>query len=78
MREAARTKTRAGTRVIDIDPATVAVLRRWANAQKAERLAWGPAYADSGYVFTAEDGRPVHADHVAQRFSRLVRPPTFP
>jgi integrase len=73
MREAARTKTRAGTRVIDIDPTTVAVLRRWAKAQKAERLAWGPAYADSGYLFTAADGRPVHADHVAQRFSRLVK-----
>ena len=73
MSEAARTKTRAGTRVIDIDPTTVAVLRRWANAQKAERLAWGPGYTDSGYVFTAEDGRPVHADHVAQRFSRLVK-----
>ena len=73
MHEAARTKTRAGTRVVDIDPATVAVLRRWAKAQKAERLAWGPAYTDSGYVFSAEDGRAVHADHVANRFARLVK-----
>jgi integrase len=72
MHEAARTKTRAGTRVVDIDPATVAVLRRWAKAQKAERLAWGPAYTDSGYVFTAENGRPLHADHAANRFARLV------
>jgi integrase len=43
------------------------------TAQKAERLAWGPAYTDSGYVFTAEDGRPLHADHAANRFARLVK-----
>ena len=58
MHEAARTKTRAGARVVDIDPATVAVIRRWAKAQKAERLAWGPAYTDSGYVFTARPYTP--------------------
>jgi len=73
MHEAARTKTRAGARVVDIDPATVAVIRRWAKAQKAVRLAWGPAYTDSGYVFTAEDGQALHADHVANRFARLVK-----
>jgi integrase len=73
MHEAARTKTRAGVRVVDIDRATVAVLRRWAKAQKARRLAWGPPYTDSGYVFTAEDGRPLHADNAANRFARLVK-----
>ncbi|HKX69876.1 MAG TPA: tyrosine-type recombinase/integrase [Acidimicrobiales bacterium] len=78
MHEAARTKTKAGTRVVDIDLATVVVLRRWAKAQKAERLAWGPAYTDSGYVFTAEDGRPLHADSVANRFARLVRAADVP
>jgi hypothetical protein len=51
----------------------VAVLRRWAKAQSPERLAWGAAYTDSGYVFTAEDGRPLHADHAANRFARLVK-----
>jgi integrase len=38
----------------------------------AERLAWGPAHTDFGYVCTAEDGQAVHADHVAKRFARLV------
>src|SRR4029453_15470238 len=33
---------------------------------------WGVAYANSGFVFTAEDGAPLHADHVANRFERLV------
>ena len=66
------TKTAAGARVIDLDPTTVDVLRTWRKAQDAERDAWGAAYADSGYVFTAEDGEPVHADHVANRYDRLV------
>ena len=52
-------KTAAATRVIDLDPATTAVLKRWSATQKAERLAWGPSWADTGYVFTAEDGHPV-------------------
>jgi integrase len=30
------------------------------------------AYADNEFVFTAEDGVPLHADHLAQRFERLV------
>jgi integrase len=71
-------KTRAGSRRIRIDPGTVAELRRWAKAQKAERLAWGPAYTDSGYLFTAEDGTPVHAEHVANMFARLVRDAGLP
>ena len=27
---------------------------------------------DTDYVFTAENGEPLHADHLAQRFERLV------
>jgi integrase len=66
------TKTAAGARVIDLDPTTVDVLRTWRKAQDAERQAWGAAYLDSGYVFTAEDGEPIHADHMANRYDRLV------
>lgn len=66
------TKTAAGERTIDLDPGTVRSLRRWQRAQKAERLAWGPAYTDSGSVFTAEDGTPLSGDHVSRRFPRLV------
>ncbi|HEX8771274.1 MAG TPA: tyrosine-type recombinase/integrase [Acidimicrobiales bacterium] len=66
-------KTDTGRRSVDLDEATVAVLRRWRTRQLGELLAWGPAYQRSEYVFTREDGSPVHADHVAQRFTRLLR-----
>jgi integrase len=66
------TKTAAGARVIDLDPTTIEVLRSWRKAQDAERDVWSEGYVDSGYVFTAENGEPVHADHVANRYDRLV------
>jgi integrase len=72
MHEAARTKTGA-SRVVDLDPVTVAALKRWKAVQNEERLAWGAAYQPSGLVFTKEDGSGLHADHVQQRFGRLVK-----
>jgi integrase len=38
----------------------------------------GPAWADTGFVSTAEDGQPVHADHLAGRFGRLVKAAAVP
>ncbi len=71
-------KTDKGTRRISLDPATVAALRTHRAAQKAERLALGPAYQDGGdLVFTREDGSAIHPE----RFSRNVRtalPPIGP
>jgi integrase len=78
MVEAEGTKTEAGTRTIDLDPATTTALKVWAGAQRKERVRWGAAWrgglpGKSGPVFTAEDGSPVKADHVQTRFARLVR-----
>ena len=65
-------KTASGERVVDLDDVTVAVLRAHRAAQAAERLAWGPAYADSGRVFTRENGEALHPETVTRRFARLV------
>jgi integrase len=48
------------------------VLARWRKAQLEERLAWGPAWTDSGRVFTKEDGTPLRAAWVSQRFGDLA------
>ncbi len=72
MLEEERTKSKAGRRVVDLDPTTVNVLRQWERTQQVERESWGIAYHDSGMVFTAEDGQPYHADRVAQAFERFV------
>jgi integrase len=65
-------KTARGRRSVALDPTTVAALKGWRKGQAAERLAWGPAWTNSGYVFTREDGRPLHPREVTRAFSRHV------
>jgi integrase len=73
VREGDNTKTDAGQRVVVLDAGTVAALRAWRKTQLEERLAWGAAYQDrGGLLFTHEDGRPLHPDHVSKVFRRLV------
>jgi integrase len=66
------TKTGLGRRV-DLDPDTVTVLRRHRACQLEERMAWGEAWADTGLVFTREDGNGLHPHTVSQAFERSVR-----
>lgn len=59
-------------RTIAIDDQTVAALRAWKVQQGAERLAFGPAYADvEGLAFTWEDGRPMMPDYITKTFSKI-------
>ena len=67
-------KTRASLRLVALDPGTVAVLRRHLLRQRAERLAAGPAYVDSGLVIRRLDGTPVNpTDWVAIFFKQAKR-----
>jgi integrase len=73
------TKSEDSDRIITIDQATADVLKTWRKDQLAERMAWGPAWADSGRVFTREDGRPLRPEWISERFvtlaARLGLPP---
>jgi integrase len=64
-------KSEDSDREIILDEETVAVLKAWRQAQLAERLAWGPAWTDSGRVFTREDGMPLRPGWVSERFRTL-------
>jgi integrase len=66
-------KTSRGRRSIALDPRTVSALRAWRRAQAAERLAWGSAWADSGLVFTREDGTPIHPEWLSDAFEWRVK-----
>lgn len=61
-------------RMIALDPGTIAILRDSRRAQLEERMAWGPAWIDSGYVHTKGNGEPLHPDETSKRFNRLVAP----
>jgi len=65
-------KSESGVRVVPLPPPVVAALRAWRKTQLAERLAWGEAWADTGRVFTREDGTPVPGQWVSVRFETLA------
>ena len=61
-------------RTVDLDAATVLVLRTWHREQAKERLALGRAYRnDENLVFTRPDGSPLDPDQVYKTFKRLIR-----
>ena len=41
--------------------------------QTEERLAWGPAWTDTGLVFSREDGTPLNPQMLSDAFERQVR-----
>jgi len=59
-------------RVIDIDPATTALLRRHRERQRQAREELGDEYVDHGLVVCAQDGRPIHPQSFSQAFGRVL------
>lgn len=77
-RVAGDVKTPRSRRRIDIDAATVAVLKARRAAQYKERLLMGEAYESQDLVFAMADGRPWVADTISQAFDRLVASSDLP
>jgi integrase len=65
-------------RSVELDPRTVAMLRRWHKAQLAERLAAGAGHVESGYVFTNEIGGPIRPDSLTYAFTKASRAADVP
>lgn len=65
-------------RTVALDTETVAVMKRWRTAQLQERLKWGEAWTDSGYVFTREDGNPMHPQLFSDAFERRSKAANLP
>jgi integrase len=67
------TKTASARRTIDLDQATVSVLKAQSKRQKEHRLAIGAGWQNErDLVFTAPDGRPLDPESVAKVFARRV------
>lgn len=71
-------KTDTGRRRVALDPDTVRVLRDWRKRQLEERMEWGPAWTDTGHVFTAEDGKPWHPDRIRHLLAKAVAETDLP
>ena len=63
-------KTARGRRTVELDPGTVAGLRRHRQRQLAERLLIGAGFTDHGLVFCRPDGGPLHPERFSRTFSR--------
>lgn len=60
-------------RSVPLLPAAVDALRAWRRTQTLERLALGPAWVDTGYVFTTPIGTPLDAANLGRWFAGLAR-----
>ena len=65
-------KTRSSRRSISLDELVIGVLVSHRRRQLEERLAWGAAWANTGYVFTAENGEPLHPERIKVIFGQFV------
>ena len=71
-------KTKKGIRQVSLDSGTMAVLRAHRTRQAERRLAAGPAWIETGRVFTREDGSHLHPDVLSKRFDAWVRKSGIP
>jgi len=53
-------------------PEVMEPLRAQRQRQIAEKLRWGPAWDDTGYVHTLQDGSPYDPGYVSTRFERVA------
>jgi integrase len=61
-------KTAKGTRVVDLDPATVRAIRAHRTRHAAERLQMGAGWTDHGLVFCHVTGGPLHPERFTRTF----------
>jgi integrase len=64
-------KTESGRRTINYDATVGGVLLEWQIRQQEERDTMGDRWAESGYVFTMEDGRPLKPQYATRLFDKL-------
>ena len=67
-------KTKRSRRVVDLDPGTIGDLRAWRKEQLREHMLVGPAWIETGFVFTMPLGAGLNPDSLSQSFDRLVVP----
>jgi integrase len=71
-------KTDGSANTIALDSLTIAALRAHKKRQKKDRKKWGPAWNDTGKVFTREDGSWLHPEMVSETFRRICATTDLP
>lgn len=68
-----RPKTKSSERYVAIPPETISMLKDYRVWQLEERFRLGEYYQDRGYVFTRDDGAPMHPDSVTTWLDRFSK-----
>lgn len=71
-------KTASGRRRVALTPMAVALLKRQKASQNADRLRAGPAFQDSGLVFTNALGEPVKIEQARALFKQAIKAAGLP
>ncbi|WP_113983258.1 tyrosine-type recombinase/integrase [Spongiactinospora rosea] len=71
-------KTQASDRTVALDAETMAMLHGHLLRQRKERLAAGPDWQESGFIFTTEAGAPLHPAFVTKQFHWLTHQAGLP
>jgi len=66
-------KTRAGRRIITLEPTLLDALREHRARQNERRLALGEVWRDHGLVFASEVGTPIQGRNLLREYATLVR-----
>ena len=66
-------KTKKSIRYISLPAETMKMLRRYRSAQREQRLAMGDRWSETGFVFTQEDGEPMHPDSVTDWLTKFSK-----
>ncbi|MFF4775479.1 tyrosine-type recombinase/integrase [Microtetraspora fusca] len=71
-------KSEAGERHVALDSATIKVLRGHRKDQQRRRLARGSDWVENDFMFTQNNGQPLHPAHVTDQFERLAQQANLP
>ena len=71
-------KNQKSRRTLELSPGTVDILHRVRGRQMAARIAAGPFWEETGYVFSQPNGRPIDSNNVSREFAAIVKEKGLP
>ena len=58
-------------RAVALAPETIEILRRWKKEQLRTKIRHGDIWLDGGFIFTKDDGRPMHPDSITDWLNKF-------
>lgn len=72
------TKTEASDRFVSLPAETMQLLRQYQTWQSGEKLRLTPYYQDQGFVFSQDNGKPMHPDSITDWLNKFSKRHSLP